>query len=469
MMSGVISMMPMVVFLIWPEEVEYAVGYLVPSCVLISIGFVSWIAFRPKKPVVLTSMDGGMIVLFSWIVVIFLSALPFRLILNLGWTQSIFESVSGWTTTGLSVVDVTSAPRSILLWRSIIQLAGGAGLAILMLAAITGPVGTGLSSAEGRSDQLVPNVKRSAKLVVSIYIGYALFGVMAYVISGMSVFDAVNHAFAAISTGGFSTRVESIGHWDSFQVEEITIVLMILGNLNFLTAYLFLKGKVRFALKSGELHVMAVLIPVAFGMLYCLVCRQLYPMMGKGMRVAVFESVSALTTTGFSTVNYTNWNAIGFLVLILLMIIGGGAFSTAGGIKQVRVYLMIRSFLWGIKRSFLPRTAVADYSVWVGDRKEAVSDTQIRRISDFTVLYFIIYFLGVGILAAHGCGLRESLFEFASSLSTVGLSIGVTQASSPSLILWAEIFGMFLGRLEFFVIIISLWKLMRDAFETFHR
>lgn len=463
MMSGVISMMPMVAFLFWPEEVEYAVGYLVPSCVLIGIGFLSWIAFRPREPVVLTVMDGGMIVLFSWVFVLVVSSLPFRLILHLNWTQSIFESVSGWTTTGLSVVDVTSAPRSILLWRSITQLAGGAGLAIIMLAALTGPTGPGLSSAEGRSDQVVPNVKRSAKLVVSIYIGYALFGVTAYVFSGMSAFDAVNHAFTAISTGGFTTRAESIGHWDSFQVEAITIVLMILGNLNFLTAYLFLKRKVRLAFRNVELHVIAVLIPIAFGTLLFLVCRQLYPILGKGMRVALFESVSALTTTGFSTVTYTDWNAFGFLILILLMVIGGGAFSTAGGIKQIRVYLLFRSLLWGVKRSFLPRTAVVDYSVWMGDSKVAVSDAQIRRVSDYTVLYFIIYFLGVGVLTAHGYGLRESLFEFASSLSTVGLSIGVTQASAPVMVLWTEIFGMFLGRLEFFVIIVSFWKLIKDA------
>jgi trk system potassium uptake protein TrkH len=132
---------------------------------------------------------------------------------GLNFTQAVFESTSGWTTTGLSVVDVSVAPRLVLLYRSLMQLAGGAGLAVIMLSALAGPAGTGLSAAEGRADQLVPNVRRSAKLVVTIYSGYVIFGGVALNLAGMGWFDALNHAFAAISTGGFSTRAESIGSW----------------------------------------------------------------------------------------------------------------------------------------------------------------------------------------------------------------------------------------------------------------
>lgn len=146
---------------------------------------------------------------------------------KLNFTQALFESVSGWTTTGLSVVDVTQCSRLILLWRSIMQLAGGAGLAIIMLAAIVGPVGPALSIAEGRTDQLVPHVRKSAKMVLLIYAGYAAVGILAYHLAGLPLFDSINHSFAAISTGGFSTQPESIGHWDSVLVEAVTLPLMI--------------------------------------------------------------------------------------------------------------------------------------------------------------------------------------------------------------------------------------------------
>jgi trk system potassium uptake protein len=152
-------------------------------------------------------------------------------------SRALFESVSGWTTTGLSVVDVTSAGPMILFWRSIIQLAGGAGLAIIMMSAIVGPTGVGISSAEGRSDQLVPHVRQSARLVLIIYTCYALPEPLAYRMAGMSLFDAVNHSFAAVSTGGFP-RVESIGYWDSTAIEAVTLPLMLLGNLSFVTAWL---------------------------------------------------------------------------------------------------------------------------------------------------------------------------------------------------------------------------------------
>jgi len=443
---------PLLAVLAWPAEWIHLTGFFIPSTILIIIGAGIWRAFRPRSAVILTVHEGGVIVLLSWIVVCVFSAWPFMAIEQLNFTQAVFESVSGWTTTGLSVVDVIKAPHLILLWRSIMQLAGGAGLAIIMLAAIAGPTGPGLSVAEGRSTQLVPHVRESAKIVLVIYSGYTLVGILAYWIAGMSFFDAINHAFAAISTGGFSTQYASIAHWNSVAIEAVTIPLMILGNLNFLTVYLILQSKFKTAYRNGEVRLMAFLVPISSLILFLLVCRNLYPAMGESVRVAIFETVTALTTTGFSTTSYGNWNSIGFLVLIILMLIGGGTCSTAGGIKQYRVYLLLKSFLWELRRPFLPRTVVVENYVWQGERKDYISDGRIRQAAIFVFLYLVTYIIGSGVLAAHGYGLKESMFEFASALGTVGLSVGITSANSPPLVLWAETLGMFLGRLEFLVI-----------------
>lgn len=464
LLCGFLMLTPLLALLAYPGEWAHSLGFILPAIILIGIGIGMWKSFQQSKPVILTVQEGGVIVLLSWVVVILFSALPFIVIHRLSFTQAVFESVSGWTTTGLSVVDVTRTTHIILLWRSIMQLAGGAGLAIIMLAAIAGPVGPGLSAAEGRSEQLVPHVRESAKLVIAIYSGYVLVGILAYWLAGMAPFDAVNHAFAALSTGGFSTQAESIGHWDSVAIESVTILLMLLGNLNFLTAYLLLHGKLKAVYRNGEVHLMTVLIPVCALSLFLLVCRGIYPSMGKSVRVAIFETITALTTTGFTTTGYGNWNSIGFLVLMVLMLIGGGTCSTAGGIKQYRVYLLFKSLLWEIHRPFLPRTTAVENYIWQGERKDFINDGRIRRVATFVFLYLAVFIVGSGILAAHGYGLRESLFEFASALGTVGLSVGVTTAYSPPLVLWTEILGMFLGRLEFFVIIVSMVKIVRDSF-----
>ncbi len=184
---------------------------------------------------------------------------------KLNFTQAVFESVSGWTTTGLSVVNVENASHLILLWRSIMQWAGGAGLAIIMLATIVGPAGPALGIAEGREQQLVPQVRKSAKIVMMIYTMYAIVGIAAYYFAGMKTFDAINQTFAAISTGGFSTKTDSIGHWNSVSIEAVTIPLMILGNLNFLTAYLMFHGKIKLTSKNGEVRLMLLLIPLCCG------------------------------------------------------------------------------------------------------------------------------------------------------------------------------------------------------------
>lgn len=463
LLGSLLMFSPLLALIAYPHEAALSKGFIFPALLLAGIGFGVWRGFRPRFPVILTVQEGGVIVILSWIIVCIFSSFPIIIIQKLSFTQSVFDSVSGWTTTGLSVIDVGKASHLILIWRSIMQLAGGAGLAIIMLAAIAGPIGPGLSVAEGRSTQLVPHVRKSAKLVVYIYAGYAVIGIVAYWLAGMSLFDAFNHAFAAISTGGFSTHAESIGYWNSITIEVVTISLMIFGNLNFLTAYLILKGKFRAVYRNGEVRLMVTLIPVSVLILFVLAMKGIYPVLSKGVRIALFETTSALSTTGFSTTTYGNWNSIGFLIIIVLMLIGGGTCSTAGGIKQYRIYILFKSLLWELRRPFLPRTAIVQNYIWQGEEKDYISEKRINQVAMFVFLYISSFIIGSGILAAHGYGLRESFFEFASALGTVGLSVGITQAYSPALVLWTEIFGMFLGRLEFFIVFVSLAKIIRDS------
>ncbi len=460
-LAGITILFPLVALFTYPEEMNLAWGFLIPGLFLVIVGWLLWCQLK-NSSTNLSVQDGAIIVVLSWIIAIAFGTIPFIGISGLNITQAVFESTSGWTTTGLSVIDVSQASHLILLYRSTIQLVGGAGFAVVALSAIIAPAGIGLATAEGRSEQLVPNIRRSAKLVLNIYTGYVATGIVALRLAGMNWFDAVNHAFAALSTGGFSTRAASLGYWNSPVIEAVTLVLMLLGTLNFLTSYLLLTGKFTAVIRNSEVKLQAVVVPLGITILLLGVTNKLDFTFNKALRVVVFETITALSTSGFSTVSYTNWSSMGWLVLIVLMLIGGGTGATAGGIKQFRIYALYRGVIWEIRRQLLPKDAVTEPDVWQGETRHFLSDRQLRQISMFVWLYLGIYIAGSGIITAYGYSLPESLFEYASALSTVGLSVGVTAANAPIGVLWTEIAGMFLGRLEFFPVFVGLIRMYQD-------
>ncbi len=463
---GGMILSPLVVLFWWPEELSHLGAFLAPGGGLGLAGLLLFFGLRPRPAPVLSLREGSVIVTLGWLLAVVAGALPLMATAGLHFTQAVFVATSGWTTTGLSVVDVEAAPRVTLLYLSNIQLAGGAGFAILMLAAFGGPVGVGLANAEGRDRLLVPHVRRSAELVVAIYAAYNLAGILALRLAGIDWYNAVNHAICSTTTGGYSTRTASIGYWDDPWVEGVICALMILGNLNFLTSYALVTGRFRALAKNGEARLMAFLFPLAIAGLFLGATAAMFPSLGKALRVAIFECVSALTTTGYSTVDYTQWNPTAVWLLVCLMLVGGGVCSTAGAIKQIRVYILYRFLVCEFRRLLLPAGTVLRPSLWQGDRREFLGDGELRQVAAFVFLYLVTYALGVGVLAAHGYSLSASLFEFASALGTVGLSVGLTSATTPPGALWTMTLGMLLGRLEFFVLGLGLAKLMRDAWSV---
>ncbi|MEO0560918.1 MAG: TrkH family potassium uptake protein [Chloroflexota bacterium] len=460
---GAVNLLPLPVLLFFPEEWRYAPVFVAVAVVMMAGG--GWVGrrYRPSASNKISMQESAIVVTATWLIAILSSALPLWAVGGLTFTQAVFESCSGWTTTGLSFVDVTTTPHIVLMYRSILQLLGGAGLVILALTAESGPINYGLSVMEGRSDKLAPHVKRSARLVALLYGGYTVGGVVALWLVGMGPFDALNHAFTAVSTGGFSTQATSIGHFDSAPIEAVIIVLMILGNVNFLTAWILLQGKFRAIGQNGELRLFAFLVAVSAVLLLALVTLRGDLGTGQAIRVAVFEAVSAFTGTGYSTVGYTGWSDIGWLILIVLMIAGGGSGSTAGGLKQFRVFIMLRAVQWEVRKAFLPKHAVNEPAIWQGEKFTPLTDERVRQVGLFISLYMFILLVGTLVMTGYGYGLRESLFEFASTLGTVGLSVGVTTSDTPGVVVWMQTIAMFLGRLEFFAVIIGTMKLAQDG------
>jgi trk system potassium uptake protein len=461
--AGLIVLSPCLLFPIHSGDIYWP--FPAAAAMLILPGLLAWRRL-PLNPA-LTMAEGAVVVFLAWCGAIFIGSLPLLLINGLGPTHSIFESTSGWTTTGLTMIDVTAAPPAILFYRSILQLAGGAGLAILLVSIIASPAAPGLSIAEGRKGQLVPHVVRSAKLVVRIYTVYILLGILGLRIAGMGWFDAVIHTFSAVSTGGFSTRTESIGFWDNPAIEVVIMVLEVLGMTSFLTAYSFSRRRFKSVYHNAELRLALALIPVAGLALLILTVGNLYPSLTKATRISLFETISALSTTGFSITAYSGWNDFGLAVLIILMIIGGGAGSTAGGVKQIRVIILYRMMSWETQRALTP-ARINRPTVYLDADAHPIENEEVVNLSAFIFLYAGALLLGTLIMAAHGYPLSLSLFEMTSTLSTVGLSVGITGPDTPVAVLWTQIIGMFLGRLEFLAIVIGLKRVLTDLAGRFH-
>lgn len=462
MIIGGIMLLPLLVLVAFPEEGGDAVNFIIPAIIALLTGFLLSFFIRGEKQHQLTLRQDTVIVVIVWLLATLFSAGPFMLLKQMNFTQSYFEAVSGWTTTGLSVIDVTKTPKMYLIFRSIMQFFGGVGLVLVMLSALSGTYGMRLYNAEGHSDKLLPNLAKSARVIMSIYVGYVMAGTILYVLFGMPFFDAINHAICALSTGGFSTRTDSIGAFNSLPIELITIILMVLGTTNFAAHLLLIKGKFKNYFKIGEMRFMFLVLGVAIPTAAFVSLNKIYGGLSQGIRISAFQLISALTTTGFSTVGFQNWLPFPTLLIIMLMLIGGGTGSTAGGIKQNRIYLLFKAFYWNLKRRFLPEHMVNENFIYRPEGRLYIEEKHLSEAANYTFIYMIAFFMGVFVMTAYGYSLQDSLFEFASTIGTVGLSVGVTMPTTPPVVLWAQIVGMFFGRLEIYVLFVAGIKIYKD-------
>ncbi|MFW5789884.1 MAG: TrkH family potassium uptake protein [Bacillota bacterium] len=454
---------PLISLIFYPEELSLF-KYFLPSIGLcMVIGGSLYFKFRKKtNDLQLSTKEGGIVVVFSWVIIILLSAIPFITGMGLNFTQATFEAVSGWTTTGLSVVTESETPAMFLLWRSLMQFFGGAGITVIALSAILPVNNLSLYRAEARSDKLLPHVKKSTRLIVKLYSAFTGLGIIAYIIAGVQPFSAINHSMAALSTGGFSIYGESLAYYDSPVIEFITIVLMLAGTINFATHYTLFKGEVKKFFKNAEIKVMiwlsVIILPV-----YTFIIRpgETFNWLGE-FRVSAFQVFSALSTTGFSTIDFNTWSPLGIFLIVILMLIGGGTGSTAGGIKQFRIYLAFKAVIWTIRDEFLPRRTVREDYLWRGENKVYIKPEHLKETFIYIFMYFVTFLIGSAFFMEAGYSIGDSMFEFSSSLGTVGLSIGITDPDLPGYLLWVQTIGMFLGRLEFLIIIFSISKIFKD-------
>jgi trk system potassium uptake protein len=462
---GLINMIPLILIPFHMESMSDAYLFLYPGLGSILLGSIIVLFFRKSEKGKLEKHQDAILVVSIWIIAILISSLPFLLTGNYTLTQAIFESTSGYSTTGLTVVNVEQAPKSLLLFRSLLQFFGGIGLVLVLTSAISDKFGMRLYSAEGHSDKLVPNLIRSARLILSIYIGYIIVGVFFYRIFGMEFFDAINHAISAVATGGFSTKALSIGHYNSLAIEITTMVLMLLGGTNFFVHLMLLRGKIKNVISHVEIKLLFVMLLIGIPLFTFNLATSNQDSFGMALRVGTFQFISAVTGTGYQTV--TSFTGVGtpslfFFGLIILMVLGAGMGSTAGGMKQYRVALAFKSMYWNIKDQLTHKKTIRTHFINKLGTKTIIDKDDVIQNHSFLMVYLLVLIIGTLAFTFYGYQLEHALFEFASALGTVGLSVGITGAHAPLGILWISTIGMFLGRLEFYVIFVAIVKVTTD-------
>jgi trk system potassium uptake protein TrkH len=479
----------------WPKTLEFA-GY---SCVamavalLLPLSVAFYLGDNGLRPILFSIFSalalGGLLigffrgpviefghreaiimVLLAWLTVIGLGALPFYFSNSFGGlTDATFESASGFTTTGATILkNVESLPGSLLLWRSFTHWLGGMGIILLGIAVLP-LIGTGgmeLYRAEfagSISEKLKPRIAETAWSLWSIYASLTLACILALFLAGMTPFDAVAHAFSTMGTGGFSTRNSSIESFESATIEGVIILFMFLAGLNFTLQYrLFLQRRLQRFLGDRELRVFAGIIAISTIFITVSLTNVLAIPWVTAFRSALFQVVSIQTGTGFSSSDFAQWPPFAQLLLLVLMCIGGCTGSTTGGLKISRL-----DMLWQVIRREFHRMVERRGIFSIHMNGKAVSEHTIQGMLNLVYLALVIHFVSCLLLTAFGVDVFTSVSAVTASIFNIGPGLGQigpagNYSGFTAPVKWVLIFDMVAGRLEFYVFLVvlsrSFWR-----------
>lgn len=446
-------------FLLWRIS-----AFLIPSLV----SYLLYLILRGIKSENTAKLKHTLIaVSIAWFVISVIGTLPYLISNDLNLLDSFFESMSGWTTTGLTMIsDIKNTERDILFYRSLTQWVGGIGIVALALLVLmkTGNVGVKYYSSERGDQRIKPSVKSTIKEIWKIYAIYTFLCFSLLYIFGMNAFDAINHSLTTLATGGFSTYNDSISYFKNPVIEVILIIFMIIGAISFLIHFRIFQGDYKSLLRNIEFkYMIAILFIAVLIIFFSLYFYYFYSQKSVNtlnlFRESSFQVVSAITSSGFSIADTSKWFDLQNTILMLLMYIGGFYGSTAGGIKLLRFIVIMKVINFNLRKLILPKTAIIRMRIG----KESLSGDEILHTFGVCAIYLIITIIGsIVIMGFTDYSLSESLFISFSSMGNVGLisiandswfSIGLIPKITIIILMWV-------GRLEIFPVLI----LMRSLF-----
>ncbi len=441
---------------------ESTLPILQSSFITTITGLVIFIFSGKKDKKHVGKREAYMIVSLAWVVISLFGTLPYIFSGAIpNFTNAFFETMSGFTTTGSSVlIDIEAVPKGILFWRSMTHWIGGMGIIVLTLAImpLLGVGGATLFSAESpgpTTDKLHPTIAGTAKRLWFIYFVLTAIETLFLWIGEMNFFDAINHSFATLATGGFSTKNDSIAHFGPY-VQYVITFFMFLAGVSFSIHYFFSHRKWEKVFKNEEFRFYSTLLILSAGFITFILVKNSDAGLEESFRTAIFQVVSIATTTGFVSDNYLLWPTVAWFVLVMLMFTGGSAGSTGGGIKMIRHLLIFKSAALHLKRMVHPR---AFYTTKYNGK--SVRDEVLFGIMAFILFYTIIFAIGTFIMTGLGLDFQTAMGATISSLGNIGPAIGNVGpvdnfAAIPPLGKWVLSFLMLLGRLELFTILVFL-------------
>jgi len=415
---------------------------------------------QSKKDNILGPREGFLLVSLSWVFASFIGALPFVFSGAIpAYTNAFFETMSGFTTTGASILtDIESLPMGILFWRSMTHWLGGMGIVVLTVALIPllGVGGTKLLKAEApgpSEDRITPKITETAKILWSIYVAFTVIETTLLIIGGMNLFDALTHTFGTLATGGFSTRSASIGAFNSSFIHIVITVFMVMAGMNFNLYYKFISGNFKDFFRDTEMRVYLSIYSMAT-ILIAVNLLQTYNGFGKSLRFAGFQAASILTTTGFTTADYALWPAFSRNVLFFLMFIGGCAGSTGGGMKVIRLATMFKVGINEMKHLIYPR----------GVFSLSINGVTVKKDIVYPIGGFVFFYFGLllAVTLSVATGGYDILTSFSTALVTLGnigpgfgkIGPSLNYAFYPAYIKWILSMAMMLGRLEIYTVLV---------------
>jgi len=408
---------PIIVTLIYNEPYSYAFLYTI---LLVLIPGISGLFIKPKRQTIY-ARDGFAIVGLGWLLISFFGSLPFVFSGVIpSFVDAFFETSSGLTTGASIMTNVEGLPMGVMFWRSFNHWIGGMGILALTLA-ILPSVGVGsvqLMKAETSGPnpgKIVPRIGKSAKILYLIYVIATFIEIILLVIAGIPLYDACIHSFGTIGTGGFSVKNASVGGYNNVAAEMIIIIFMIIGGSNFALHYYALKGNIKKVFKDGEFIFYISIIAGSILLITINLSGTIYKSIWESLRYASFQVVSLMTTTGFTTADYDKWPTFSKMILFFLMFIGGCAGSTAGGIKNIRILILLKIIKRNLLKLLHPR---AVFSVMYG--KKAVDDEVTSEVLSYFFLYMILIVVAVLIVSMDGKDFTTTISAVVSTVSNVG-------------------------------------------------
>jgi len=408
-----------------------------------------------------------MAVALIWLIMALVSGLPFHLGIGVPYLDGVFEAMSGWTATGLTVMrSIDEMPRTLLFWRSLMQWLGGLGIVAftVAMASRSGLTQFRLYRSEGRSEALMPSVVATGIEMWKIYVVLTIASIGLILLSGVPVWDAVNIALAAIATGGFSVHAEGIPFYNNTLLELLIVPVMIAGALPFKVYYLIYRRRGARFIDDQQARLLFVLIAIGIVVITWDLVMLSELDLTTALHQALFMTASAVTTTGFQVVSPNAWTSVTVLFLAMLVVIGGSSGSTAGGIKLSRVVLGFQSLVWWFRRMFVSGKVLVPFRYEGRVIPKNVADLEISRNMLVIMLYFLIIFAST-ILVMHlqptSFDSSNVIFDVTSAMCNTGISTGFVSPDMDTAAKILFIFVMWIGRLEVIPVIMLFTGLLK--------